>query len=281
VERTTEVTTARAGDGIDYESITRSQRAVWSSGDFARIGALATLHGELLCEAVDVRPGHRVLDVAAGTGAAALAAARRWADVTACDFVDHLLDSARAIAQAYGLELDTRVGDAQDLPFADDTFDVVLSTFGAMFAPDQQRAADELVRVCRPGGRIGMTNWTPDSLIAKIFRATAAIVPPPPGLRPAIEWGNEGRLRELFGDRIGSLRTRTRELTFRYRSPLHMLDHYRTWYGPTRMAFGSLDEAGQARLADDLLAVYQAQNRADDGTLLASSKYVEVVATLR
>jgi ubiquinone/menaquinone biosynthesis C-methylase UbiE len=274
------MTTIRPDTAPDYESVTARHRTTWAAGDFARLGSLAVLHGELLCEAVGLRPGERVLDVATGNGAAAVAAARRWADVTASDFVDHLLESTSAVAAAYGLELATQVGDAQNLPFEDHAFDVVLSTFGAMFAPDQQRAADELVRVCRPGGRIGMANWTPGSLIGDVFRTTAAHVPPPRGVRPAIEWGTEQRLKELFGDRIRSLRIQTRQYIFRYKSPNHMLEYTRTWYGPTRMAFGSLDEDGQNRLAADLLAVYHAHNRADDGTLVAPSDYAEVVAVV-
>jgi ubiquinone/menaquinone biosynthesis C-methylase UbiE len=265
----------------DYQSITERQRIMWAAGDFARLGSRSALHGELLCEAVDLHPGQRVLDVAAGNGAVAIAAARRWTHVTASDFVEHLLVSARSIATAYGLDLDTKVCDAQALPFADDAFDVVLSAFGAMFAPNQRRVADELVRVCRPGGRIGMANWTPDSLIGDLFRATAAYVAPPPGLRPAVEWGTERRLKELFGDRISSLRITTREFVFRYPSPDYTLEYYRTWYGPTRIAFGALDEDGQRRLAEDLLTVYKSRNRAHDGSLVATSDYVEVVATVR
>lgn len=264
----------------NFVAVTERQRAAWAAGDFGRIGSLVVLPPELLCEAVDVHPGERVLDVAAGNGAASLAAARRWAEVTALDFVDHLLESARTAAEVHGLELRTQVGDAQELPFADDSFDVVLSTYGAMFAPDQQRVADELVRVCRPGGRIGMTNWTPDSMLGDIFRTIGAHVPPPPGLRPATQWGTEDRLRELFGDRIGSLRVRIRQFTFRFRSPDHMLDYYRTWFGPTKVAFGNLDADGRTRLAADLLAVYRKHNRATDGTVAAPSDYAEVVATV-
>jgi SAM-dependent methyltransferase len=264
-----------------YRAITVGQRRAWAAGDLARIGSPGILHGELLCEAVDVHPGERVLDVAAGNGAASLAAARRWADVIATDFVEHPLDSATRVAQAYGLPLRTQVADAQDLPFEDDTFDVVLSTFGAMFAPDQQRVADELLRVCRPGGRIGMVNWAPVSLIGDVFRVTAKHVPPPAGVRPAIEWGEQGRLRELFGNRIRSLRVTTRQFTFRYRSPEHMLEWFHGWYGPTKVACESLDTDGQRRLATELLATYSSYNRADDGTLVAPSDYVEVVAVVR
>lgn len=265
----------------DYRAVTERQQRTWALGDFARIGSLGVLHGELLCEALDVRPGERVLDVAAGNGAAALAAARRWAEVTATDFVDHLLDSARRVADAYGLTLTTRVADAQCLPFDDDSFDVVMSTFGAMFAPDQQRVADELVRVCRPGGRIGMVNWAPASLIGDVFAVTGRHVPPPPGLRPAIQWGSEERLRELFGHQISELRIETRQFTFRYRSPEHMLEWFRSWYGPTQAAFAALDEDSRIRLAAELIDVYSSYNRADDGTLVAPSDYVEVIAVVR
>lgn len=275
------MTTIPAETLPDYEAITQRQQTVWAAGDFARIGSLGVLHGELLCEAVDIHPGERVLDVAAGNGATTMAAARRWAEVTALDFVDHLLDSAHRVANVQGFELNTRVGDAQNLPFDDDSFDVVISTFGAMFAPNQQRVADELIRVCRPGGRIGMNNWTPDSLIGDIFRATASHVPQPPGLRPAVAWGTEQRLRELFSDRITNLRVVRRQYTFRYHSPDHMLEYFRTWYGPTKMAFNSLDEDGQRLLADDLREVYLTHNRASDGTLVAPSDYAEIVATVK
>ena len=267
----------------DFKAVAEHQRKTRAGGDFARVGPPAILHGELLCEAVDVHPGERVLDVAAGNGAASLAAARRWADVTATDSGEHLLESAQRAAGAQGLALHTQVADPQDLPFDDDTFDVVLSTFGAMFAPDQQAVADELVRVCRPGGRIGLVNWAPKSLIADVLRATGRQVPPAAGLRPAIEWGSEDRLRELFANRISGLNIQTRQLTFRYRTPERMLDWFRSWYGPTQVAFASLgaDADARDRLAADLIAVCNSYNRADDGTLVAPSDYVEVVAVVR
>jgi SAM-dependent methyltransferase len=265
----------------DYRTITERQQRAWEAGDVARVGSLAILHGELLCEALDIHPGERVLDVGAGNGAAALAAARRGADVTATDFVEHLLHSAERIAEIHGLRLRTHVADAQSLPFPDDSFDVVMSTFGAMFAPDQQRVADELVRVGRPDGRIGMCNWAPVSLSGDVLRIMDRHVPPPAGLRPAIQWGCEDRLRELFGERVRTLDITTRQLTFRYPSATHMLDHFRTWDGPTKVAFDSLDTERQARLAADLIEVYSTYNRADDGTLVAPSDYVEVVAVIR
>jgi ubiquinone/menaquinone biosynthesis C-methylase UbiE len=265
----------------DYRAILERQQRTWGAGDFVEVGSLSILHGELLCEALDIHPGERVLDVAAGNGAAAIAAARRWGDVTATDVVDHLLRSAERVAEAYGLALTTQVADAENLPFPDDSFDVVMSTFGTMFAPDQQRVADELVRVGRPGGRIGLANWAPVSLIGDVLRATGRHIPPAPGLRPAIEWGSEERLRELFGGQVRTLQLRPRQLTFLYPSPRHMLDHFRSWFGPTKVAFDSLDTAGRARLAADLIEVCSKHNRADDGTLVAPSDYVEVVAIIR
>jgi ubiquinone/menaquinone biosynthesis C-methylase UbiE len=261
----------------DYVAITTRQQHVWSEGDFARIGVTAVIVGELLCEAVDVMPGERVLDVAAGSGNAALAAARRWAEVTASDFVPHLLETAARRAEAEGLPLTTQVADAQDLPFPEASFDVVLSTFGAMFAPDQERTAAELVRVCRPGGRIGMANWTPDGMAGGMFRATAAHVPPPPGLRPAVDWGRPERLRELFGDSISELSAERRQFVFRWHSVAQTLEYFKTWFGPTKVAFESLDPAGQEALAKDLMDVWRKHNRAEDA-FVAPSEYLEVVA---
>ena len=265
----------------DYRAITARQQAEWAAGDGARLGALGAIHAELLCEAIDIHPGERVLDVAAGSGAAALAAARRWADVIATDFVDHLLDSARRVADAYGLTLQTQIADAQNLPFDDDEFDVVISTFGAIFAPDQQAVADELLRVCRPGGRIGLVAWTPGSLMDDVFRTTQRHVPPPAGLRATIEWGKEDRIRELFRNRINTLRITTRQFTFRYRSPTHLLEYLRSWDGPTHVAFNALSDDRQHALAADLLSAYAVHNRATDGTVVAPSDYLEVVATVR
>lgn len=266
---------------VDYPAITDRQRAAWAAGDFSRIGSLGIMHGELLCEALDIHPGERVLDIAAGNGAAAVAAARRWADVVATDLVAHLLDSARLVADAFGLSVRTQLADAQDLPFDDDSFDVVMSTFGSMFAPDQQAVADEAIRVCRPCGRIGLATWAPASLMGDVLKVTERRVPPPPGLRSATEWGTEERIRELFGNRINSLRIATRQFTFRYRSPQHMLEYFRTWDGPTRAVFEALDAGGRAGLAADLLEVYATYNRATDGTLVAPSEYLETVATVR
>jgi SAM-dependent methyltransferase len=261
--------------------LTRRARALWAQGDFARAGAEQVVVGELLVRAVDVHPGERVLDVAAGSGNAALAAARRGARVTATDFVPALLDVANRRAEVEGLELATQEADAQALPFADGSFDVVLSTFGVMFAPDQARAAAELLRVCRPGGHIGLTAWTPDSVVAatQAVVARAASAPPVPGLRSPYEWGSEDRVRGLFGDGVARLDANVLSTDMCAPSPAARVAFARENLGPTKAAFERLDAAGRAALADELEACFQRFNRATDGTLVAPSDYLQVVAT--
>src|SRR5215470_5992516 len=224
-----------------YAQMTERARRMWSLGDFARAGAEQVIVGELLCRAIDIHPGQRVLDVAAGSGNAALAAARRGARVTATDFVPRLLESAARRARADGLDLETQEADAQDLPFADGTFDVVLSTFGVMFAPDQDRAAAELLRVCRPGGKIGLANWTPEGMIGKLFKILGKHLPPPAGVRPPSLWATEARIAEMFGKQADDIRIERRNFVFRYLSTQHWLDVFRTYYGPTLKAFGALE----------------------------------------
>lgn len=236
---------------------------------------------ELLCEAVDLHGGQRVLDVAAGSGNAALAAARRFGDVTATDYVPALLEEARKRAAVEGLPLTIREADAEHLPFPDASFDVVLSTFGAMFAPDHEQVARELVRVCRPGGKIGMTNWTPESFLGGFFRTMGEHVPPPAGVRSPMLWGSEGHLRQLFGDGVSNLTMTRRLFAFRQRSPRAWIDYFRAYYGPTRKAFESLDAAGQDRLVADLEALIGRHNVAGDGTMVVPAEYLEVVAVRR
>jgi SAM-dependent methyltransferase len=264
------------------EQITQRSQAVWSAGDFARVGARMVLVGELLCRSVDVHAGERVLDVAAGSGNTAISAARRGAQATASDFVPSLLDAARSRAELEGLSVATAVADAQELPFDDESFDVVLSTFGAMFAPDQQRAADELLRVCRPGGRIGMANWVPGGLMASNQEIVARTLPPLPAVagihhRP-VEWGVEARVQELFGDRVSELRAQRRTIEMCAGSPAELVEFNRTWFGPLRTAFAALDEAGQERLRAGMEASFERFNRATDGTVVAEAEYLEVVA---
>ena len=264
-----------------YAQMTERARIMWSLGDFARAGAEQVLVGELLCRAIDIHPGQRVLDVAAGSGNAALAAARRGARATAADFVPRLLQAAARRAQAEGLELETREADAQSLPFPDGAFDVVLSTFGVMFAPDQARAAAELLRVCRPGGRIGLTAWTPASVMA----ATQAIAgrfapfPPVPGARSPIEWGNEARVRELLGSGVAELTAQVLSTDMCGISPAGRVEFNRAYVGPTKAIFDRLDPAAQQALAAELAGCLQQFNRAADGTLVAPAEYLQIIAT--
>lgn len=266
---------------IDLETVKKRQQQTWASGDFDRIGMTLTIVGELLCEAVDLRADQEVLDVATGSGNTAIAAARRWCKVSGVDYVPALLERGRERARVEGIEVDFREGDAEAIPFPDASFDVVLSTYGSMFAPNQERAAGELVRVCRPGGKIGMANWVPDSFIGDLFRTTGKHVPPPAGLKPPVLWGTEERLRELWGGTIASLQVTRRTYAFRYRSAKHWLDYFRGYYGPTLKAFEVLDGPAQERLAEDILALLTRYNRSGDETLVVPSDYLEVVATRR
>ncbi|MFO1068237.1 MAG: methyltransferase domain-containing protein [Geminicoccaceae bacterium] len=261
----------------DLAAIKRRQHATWAAGDYAVIGTTLQIVGERLCEAVDLRAGERVLDVAAGNGNATLAAARRWAEVTSTDYVEGLLERGRERAAAERLPVTFRPADAEALPFADAAFDVVLSSFGVMFTADQERAARELRRVCRPGGRIGLANWTPDGFIGQLFRTIGRHVPPPAGLRSPAQWGTTERLAELFPD--GEVDAKPRVFTFRYRSPAHWLEVFRTWYGPTNRAFAALDPAGQAALESDILALLAAHDQGGGRGLVIPSTYLEVVVT--
>jgi ubiquinone/menaquinone biosynthesis C-methylase UbiE len=264
---------------LDLAAVKAKQQATWSSGDYSVVGTTLQIVGEALCEAADLRSGERVLDVACGNGNAAIAAARRFAQVTGVDYVPALLARAAARAAADGLPLDLREGDAEALPFPDGAFDVVLSTFGVMFAPDQERAARELLRVSRHGGRIGLASWTPDGFTGQMFKVVASHVPPPAGLRGPPLWGTEARLIELFGAEARELRTQRREFTFRYRSTAHWLEVFRTWYGPTHRAFAALSPEGRDALAADLVALAERLNVARDGTMVVPAAYLEAVIT--
>jgi ubiquinone/menaquinone biosynthesis C-methylase UbiE len=280
---TTRSATARAPQSgtspLDLAAVKAKQQLTWSSGDYAAVGTTLQIVGETLCEAIDVHAGERVLDVACGNGNAALAAARRFARVTGVDYVPALLTRASARAVAEGLTLDLREGDAEALPFADGAFDVVLSTFGVMFAPDQERSARELLRVCRHGGRIGLASWTPDGFIGQVFKAVGAHVPPPPGLRGPLLWGTETRLAELFGAEAREIRSQRRELQFRYLSAAHWVDFFRSWYGPIHRAFGALGPEGKDALTADLTALIARFNVAHDGTVVVPGAYLETVLT--
>ena len=262
---------------IDLAAVKGRQQLAWSAGDYAVVGTTLQMVGESLCEALDLRAGERVLDVAAGNGNATLAAARRWCDVVSTDYVPALLERARARASAERLPVQFEQADAEDLPYADESFDVVVSTFGVMFTPDQEKAAAEMARVCKQGGRIGLANWTPTSFIGELFKLMGRYVPPPAGVKPPSLWGTEERLRELFSNRIDSIAIEHKEFVFRYRSAAHWLEVFRTFYGPMQKAFGTLDATMQASLAADLIALAERFNRASDGSLVAPGQYVEVV----
>jgi ubiquinone/menaquinone biosynthesis C-methylase UbiE len=276
--------TAVAGDRppagqTDLGALKARQQAAWSSGDYALIGTTLQIVGEELCEALDVRSGQKVLDVAAGNGNASLAAARRWCDVVATDYVPMLLERARERAEAERLDIAFREADAEALPFPDGSFDVVVSTFGVMFTPDQERAAAEMSRVCKPGGRIGLANWTPEGFIGQLFKCIGRHLPPPAGVRSPALWGSRARIAELFGPQAASIQTAQRHFVFRYRSPEHWLEVFGTYYGPLLKTFAALPPAAQEALRRDLMALIAEFNRSRDGSMVVPSEYLEVVIT--
>ncbi|WP_455919057.1 class I SAM-dependent methyltransferase [Ensifer canadensis] len=264
---------------VDFGALKARQQNAWSSGDYAVVGTTLQIVGESLCEALDLRAGSKVLDVAAGNGNGALAAARRWCDVTATDYVPALLERARERAKADRLSITFQEADAENLPFADQSFDTVLSIFGVMFTPDQERAAGELLRVCKRGGSIGLANWTPDGFIGQVFKTIGRHVPPPAGARSPALWGSRPRLEELFPATSASVAAMPRQFVFRYKSPEHWLEVFRTFYGPVLKTFAALEPAGQDALATDLLALVARFNRADGGAMVVPSEYQEVVVT--
>jgi SAM-dependent methyltransferase len=261
----------------DLAAVKVRQQAAWSTGNYAVVGTTLQIVGENLCEALDLRAGSRVLDVAAGNGNATLAAARRWCDVTSTDYVASLLESGRARAQAEGLAVLFQEADAEALPYADASFDVVMSTFGVMFTPNQEKAAAELARVCKHGGRIGLANWTPESFIGQIFKTIGKYIPPPAGVMSPALWGTKARLQTLFDGNAREIVATGRQFTFRYRSPTHFMEVFRTYYGPVNKAFAALDGERQAALFGDLMALIESRNRSGDSTLVLPSEYLEVV----
>jgi len=265
----------------DLTALKTRQQGAWSSGDYAVVGTTLQIVGELLCEALDLRAGQRVLDVAAGNGNATLAAARRWCNVVSTDYVPALLERGRERAAAERLTVEFQQADAEALPFADDTFDAVVSTFGVMFTPDQERAAAELIRVARPGGKIGLANWTPDGFIGRLFKTIGKHVPPPTGVKSPALWGTSTRISEMFRPAASAITAEPRSFLFRYRSPEHFLDVFKTYYGPMLKAFAALGEAGERGLRDDVLTLIAAMNRAEDGTMVVASEYLEIVIAKR
>jgi ubiquinone/menaquinone biosynthesis C-methylase UbiE len=259
----------------DLEALKARQRAAWASGDYAVIGTTLQIVGEALCEAVDLRAGESVLDVAGGNGNASLAAARRFGAVTCSDYVSQLLERARERAEAERLEIAFKLADAEALPFADGSFDLVLSTFGVMFTPNQDKAAAELLRVCRPGGRIGLANWTPGGFVGQLFKLLGGFLPPPAGARSPALWGTEERLRALFPG--AAIEATPRHFAFRYRDAAHWLQVFRSFYGPVHKAFLALEADRQAALEAAILQLLEQCDRGGGHGLVVPSEYLEVV----
>jgi SAM-dependent methyltransferase len=259
-------------------AVKNKQQAAWASGNYAVIGTSLQIIGEQLCEAVDVSAGWKVLDVAAGNGNAALAAARRGCEVTAIDYVEALLHQAQRRADADGLPLATQVADAESLPFDDGSFDAVLSTVGVMFTPDPEQAAGELCRVVRPGGRIGLANWTPEGFVGHMFKTVGQHVPPPEGVPSPLQWGTDTRIEALLGTKC-DVEIRRRSFTFRFRSAQNYFETFKEFYGPLVKAMAALDEPGRISLRDDLVGLADDYNRNDNGALTVDAEYLEVVAT--
>lgn len=261
---------------VDLEAVKAKQRVMWSSGNYAVIGTTLQLVGESLAEAADLVAGSRVLDVACGNGNASLAAARRYCQTTGVDYVPALLELGKERARAERLDIDFVEGDAEKLPFADGVVDATLSVFGVMFAANQFRAADELVRVTRSGGKIALASWTPEGFLGDFFRTIGRYVPPPAGVQSPLRWGTEAGLTELFGRRVRFLRAERKDFVFRYRSTEHFLEIFKSYYGPTHKAFGALDATGQTALGEDITRLLEGQNRGKSG-LAVPSEYLEVV----
>lgn len=263
----------------DFQAIKAKQQATWASGDYAVIGTSLQIVGELLAEAADIRAGERVLDVAAGNGNATLAAARRFAQVTSTDYVEALLAKGSARARADGLAVTFKVADAEALPFAAQTFDVALSTFGVMFTPDHRKSADEMLRVVRRGGRIGLASWTPEGFIGQLFKVIGRHVPPPARLQPPALWGSEPYIVQLFGKYAADIRSERKHYCFRYKSPAHWIDVFRNYYGPTHKAFAALDTSGQEKLRAGITELLERLNVGGAGSLVVPGEYLEVVIT--
>jgi ubiquinone/menaquinone biosynthesis C-methylase UbiE len=271
---------AKEAGSVDYGLVTQRQQETWATGDFHEVARQNVCMAEALCEAVDPHATDRVLDVACGSGTAALVAARRYCEVAGIDYVPELIDRARARAEASGLEVDFRVGDAQALPFDDDSFDSVLSVYGVQFAADQEKAAKEMLRVCKPGGRIGLATPIPKGWSGDFFAVNAAYSPPPPpGVKPPLRWGTDEGLDELLGSGIRSIENEERTALQYYRSVDHAVSVFLTFFGPVIRASRTLEDESRERLIGDLRGVFEKYNRATDGTAVIENRYRLTVAT--
>ncbi|OWT68122.1 MULTISPECIES: class I SAM-dependent methyltransferase [unclassified Achromobacter] len=270
---------AQNSEQPDLQALKTRQQATWASGDYAVVGTTLQIVGEQLCESLDVRSGQKILDVAAGNGNASLAAARRWCKVVSTDYVPALLSRARERAAAERLEIEFREADAEALPFEAASFDAVVSTFGVMFTANQDKAAAEMIRVCRPGGKIGMANWTPEGFVGQVFKTIGKHLPPPAGVKSPALWGTRARIDEMFGSDAAEILVAARHFTFRYRSAEHMLHIFRTYYGPVLKAFCALDRDAQSVLEHDLISLMGKFNRSGDAGVVVPSEYLEIVIT--
>lgn len=264
-------------DAPNFAAIKNKQQQMWASGDYGKVGTTLQITGELLCEAMDIRSGRSLLDVAAGNGNVTLAAARRYCNVTSTDYVQALLDQSQTRARAEGLAVDYQQADAENLPFGVDQFDYVVSTFGVMFAPNQIQSASELLRVCKSGGKIGLANWTPDGFIGRLFKIVGKYVAPPAGVNSPAVWGTESFIRDNFGPHASLIEIHLRQFSFRYLSADHWIEVFRTYYGPTHKVFNTLSGDGQVSFTADIRALIDEFNGADDGALVVKSDYLEIV----
>ena len=281
VMTTIPASTNQAPTTPDLPAVKARQHAAWSSGDYAVVGTTLQIVGENLCEALDVRAGQKVLDVAAGNGNVSLAAARRWCEVISTDYVPALLEGGRARAAASGLKMQFQEADAEALPYMDGTFDVVVSTFGVMFTPNQDKAASEMIRVCKSGGKIGLANWTPAGFIGQVFKTIGQYLPPPAGVKSPALWGTSERIAEMFGASANAIVAEQRTFALRYRSPEHFVEVFSIYYGPVLKALAALDEQKGKALVADLIALIKRFNRSGDATMIVPSEYLEVVVTCR
>jgi len=270
-----------AKSAVDLKALKAKQQTAWSSGDYAVVGTTLQIVGEQLAEAMDLRAGQTVLDVAAGNGNATLAAARRWCVVTSTDYVERLLVRGRKRAEAEGLEVKFTFADAENLPFADASFDAVVSTFGGMFSPDQDRASAEMIRVCKSGGRIGLANWTPESFVGQLFKTIGKYLPPPTGVKSPAVWGTRSWIESTFAPAAFALVAQPRHFNFRYRSPEHFVEIFRAYYGPTLKAFEALDDTNRNSLSCDIIDLIGRYNTSGDKTMVVPSEYLEVIVTKR
>ena len=262
---------------IDYEAIKTKQNAAWSSGDYAKVGTTLQITGENLAESMNLRPGAKVLDVAAGNGNATLAFARRWAQVTSTDYVDHLLAKSRRRAEAEGFDIRYQIADAENLPFENEEFDAVVSTFGVMFTPNQNQAAFELLRTCRQGGKIGLANWTPESFIGQLFKVLGQYITPPAGVSSPALWGNENWINQQFANDAKDISVTKKNFNFRYQSPEHFIDVFRNFYGPVHKAYAALDENKQNALTQDLVQAIEKFNTSQQGDMCVPGEYAEII----